>query len=138
MRFHARSWLSAVVVGHVLRGAAALVLMDVTGAVGKSLCHGGAHHELCAWPVRQRGLVIDDGCGGLQPESTRSLHVDEQHADLCVGVDVAHREVHAIAVIAWELDGSFVDHPHEAHRPALIRHGWPTVGVDGREKEKIA
>ena len=63
--------------------------------------------------------------------------VDEQHPDVRVLEQVAHRQVHAVAVVVRERDRVLVEHADEAGVAALVRALRPAVGVGGGEEEHV-
>ena len=74
--------------------------------------------------------------GGVDPHPVGLLEVHEQHADASVAGDVAHRQEHAVAVVARERQRGVVDDPHEAGGAALVRHRRVAAAVDRAEEEE--
>src|SRR5512146_2473074 len=74
----------------------------------------------------------------MHAHAMRRLEIDEQHPDLVAGVDVAHRQEHAIAVVARENDGPGIHHSDETGRATFVRTGRIATMVDRGEKEHIA
>src|SRR5689334_8417820 len=91
--------------------------VDVARAVREH--RAGAHmdRELRALP---RHVVADDRRAPLHAQPAAPLEVDEQQADLGIAGEVAHREVHPVAVVVRERQRAVVQHPHEAGVAALV------------------
>jgi len=62
--------------------------------------------------LMQRGRAV-------QPQAPRIFEVDEQHTDFAVFQDVAHRQEHAVTVVARECDRPLVEYLDEPGRSAL-------------------
>jgi hypothetical protein len=54
-----------------------------------------------------------------------------------VGAEVAERQVHAVAVVAWKGERAIVEHPHEAGIAALVGALRSALGVSGRQEEHV-
>ena len=49
----------------------------------------------------------------MRPEAKRFLEIDKQHADLRIARDVAHQQIHAVAVTARKQQRRRVENAHE-------------------------
>ena len=67
----------------------------------------------------------------------RGFEVNKQHADFGIPLNIAHRQKHAVTVIAGKGQCLRIDDSHQAGVAALVRAGWITAMVDGGEKEKV-
>src|ERR1051326_1786022 len=68
----------------------------------------------------------------------RRLIDDEQHAALVVPVQVTDGIEHAVALLALKSGAPAVEDTKKSRVAALIRHGWSTLMIDGRQKEHVA
>src|SRR5689334_4763792 len=55
-----------------------------------------------------------------------------------IPADIAHRQEHAVAVIAREYNRLRVDHAYETRRAPLIRAGRITAMIDSGQKKHVA
>ena len=120
----------------------ALVAVDVARAVDENFRDLDPHDHLRAMECRQARLhqrvVAADRGLAVHAHAMRRFEIDEQQADLAVAGDVAHRQIHAVAVQAGEGERAAVDHLHEAGIAALVRHGRVATVVYCAEEEEIA
>ena len=82
---------------------------------------------------RRERIVERDGRDTVHPNAFRRFEVDEEDADSGVVADVAHAEIHAVAVVAREDEMPFVEKADESGGAALVRAMRPTPGVDRRQ-----
>src|SRR5690242_1306112 len=96
------------------------VVMHVARAIAEDFRHAHANDYLRFRIVWQQRIVIVDAGDALQPQSMRLLETNEQHADMPIPEQIAHRIKHAVAVITGKGDGLRVDRADESRVAALI------------------
>src|SRR6266404_3740391 len=67
----------------------------------------------------------------------RLLEIDEQHANLAIPHQVAHRIEHAVAVVAGKRDRLIVKNANKPWVAALIGHSRSALVIDSREEKHI-
>src|SRR5215208_4491622 len=115
-----------------------LVVVDVARAVREDLLGADADDELRLGVVGHERVVLVDRRDAVQAQALPNLEVDEQQADVTVDEHVAHREIHAVAVVARERNRPFVEDADEAGLAALVRAVGPPVGVGGSNEDHVA
>jgi len=73
----------------------------------------------------------------MHPKTPGCLEIDEEETHEGLLHHVAHRQEHAVAVVAWQQQVIAVD-PDEALRTALLAHGRLAGGVDSRQEQHLA
>src|SRR5207302_8476704 len=84
--------------------------VDVARAVWEYLGRLDANDELGAGVVGEQLVLLVDAGDPVKPQAgwTRGYEVDEQHSHLRIREQIAHRQVHAVAVVVRECDRALV------------------------------
>src|SRR5712692_1144431 len=96
--------------GHELRPLDQLVAMDVARAVGKDLPNRYPDDELRVWVGLDEVVVLGHGGDAVDAHAVALFEIDEQHPHLARGESVAHREIHAVAVVVGKRQRAVVHH----------------------------
>jgi hypothetical protein len=94
-------------------------VVHIARAVAEDFGYRHAHINWASGFWQQR-IVVVDGSKVLQPQPVRLFEINEQHADVLISEQVAHRIEHAVAVIAGKSDGLAVEDADEAQIATLI------------------
>ena len=83
---------------------------------------------------RGRGVHLGDA---VDPQALLIFEVDEQHPDVCILGGIAHREIHAVAVVVRKYQRHLIEYAHESGIAAFVGAVRMTEGVRGRQEEHI-
>jgi hypothetical protein len=78
-----------------------------------------------------------DACGAVHAQPLRRAEIDEQHSDGPSRGDVAHGQIHAVAVVAREHERRRVQHAHESGIAAFVRAARLAAAIHRREEKQI-
>src|SRR4029453_6107880 len=115
-----------------------LVLVDVAGTVRPQSFDRDPNDELRVDERRNQRIVAYYRRRAVHPDPLRRFEVDEEHCNLRVVADVAHAEIHAIAVVAWEQKMSRIEEAEQALVAALVRAMRPAPRIDRRQQKEVA
>ena len=110
-------------IGHVARRLIARHARDVARAVGDERGDRHLHRKLRAREAAYERFVIRQGGLALHAQTGRAVEGHEQHADGRGGGHVAHRVIHAVAVVVGEEQGAPIQDVHKPRRPAFEADG---------------
>src|SRR6187549_3597533 len=97
------------------------VLVYVARAVRKHLANRNDDDKLRLRELRRNGFGWHYACCAVYAQPFRRSEIDEQHSDMAVRGDVAHRQKHAIAVVTRKSQRPRVQHSNEAGIAAFVR-----------------
>lgn len=123
---------------HIPRIGEFPVSMDIARTVNEYFEHLDPYHKFSPGEVRQQWIVATDAGITMDTYAMRRLKVHQQHADLIIQGNIAHRQEHAVAVVAWISQSTLIEHFDETGMPALIGTGGISSMIDGAQEEHVA